>query len=249
MALTDADQVLSSVPPGADGDPVLLTYGETGRRSRTWWRNILHQFGAADVLVPIANLHYQYPGGPVTGTFTARYGPDNAYLDGFALTAKSPDDVPRMLEDAVRRFDRIFATALAEGKLRPDPTLSIAGAEIDPALQRLLEIGRQIDARLAELGATRLQPLGEADVDIELVATPWRQRALEGLQALAAQLAERFQIRIDPALWSAKPLPEADRTRITAWLKVRAKTDSLDVVYATAEAENPAGARASRGAR
>ena len=27
------------------------------------------------------------------------------------------------------------------------------------------------------------------------------------------------------------------------------KTDSLDVVYATAEAENPAGARASRGAR
>ena len=28
MALTDADQVLSSVPPGADGDAVLLTYGD-----------------------------------------------------------------------------------------------------------------------------------------------------------------------------------------------------------------------------
>ena len=143
-------------PSGAGADSLLLTYGQTGRRSRTWWRNILDQFGAADVLVPIANLHYQYPGGPVTGTFTARYGPDNAYLDGFALTAKSPDDVPRMLEDAVRRFDRIFATALAEGKLRPDPTLSIAGAEIDPALQRLLEIGRQIEAseRAAAAAAT-----------------------------------------------------------------------------------------------
>ena len=28
MALADADQVLSSVPPSADGDPVLVTYGE-----------------------------------------------------------------------------------------------------------------------------------------------------------------------------------------------------------------------------
>lgn len=28
MALADADQVLSSVPPGADGDPVLMTYGD-----------------------------------------------------------------------------------------------------------------------------------------------------------------------------------------------------------------------------
>jgi sulfite reductase (NADPH) flavoprotein alpha-component len=39
-------------------------------------------------------------------------------------------------------------------------------------------IGRRIDARLAELGATRLQPLGEADLDIDTVAAPWRQQAL-----------------------------------------------------------------------
>ncbi|MCZ8018855.1 MAG: SDR family NAD(P)-dependent oxidoreductase [Novosphingobium sp.] len=34
LALADADQVLSSVPPGADGDPVLEVYGEalTGKR-------------------------------------------------------------------------------------------------------------------------------------------------------------------------------------------------------------------------
>ena len=134
-------------PSGAGADSLLLTYGQTSRRSRTWWRNILDQFGAADVLIPIARLRYSYPGGPVTGTFTARFGPDNVYLDGFELTADSPDELPEMLEQAVRRFDRIFAGALAEGKLRPDPTLSLAGTEIDPALQRLLEIGRQIEAQ------------------------------------------------------------------------------------------------------
>ena len=39
-------------------------------------------------------------------------------------------------------------------------------------------IGRRLDARLAELGAQRLQPLGEADLDIDSVAVPWRTRAL-----------------------------------------------------------------------
>ncbi|EWS77625.1 NADP oxidoreductase [Xylella taiwanensis] len=39
-------------------------------------------------------------------------------------------------------------------------------------------IARRLDARLAALGAQRLQPLGEADVDIDTVATPWRKEAL-----------------------------------------------------------------------
>jgi len=39
-------------------------------------------------------------------------------------------------------------------------------------------IGRRLDTRLAELGARRLQPLGEADLDIDTVAAPWRTRAL-----------------------------------------------------------------------
>ncbi|OZA94249.1 heavy-metal-associated domain-containing protein [Altererythrobacter sp. H2] len=134
-------------PSGAGGDSLLVTFGQTSRRSRTWWRNILDQFGAADVLVPMAHLRHAYPGGPVTGTFTARYGPDNDYLGSFTLTAKGPEELPEMLEQAVRRFDRMFGQALADGKLRPDPTLSMAGAEIDPALQRLIEIGRQIEAQ------------------------------------------------------------------------------------------------------
>jgi sulfite reductase (NADPH) flavoprotein alpha-component len=39
--------------------------------------------------------------------------------------------------------------------------------------------GRQIDERLAELGAQRLFDRGEADLDVETVATPWLSKALD----------------------------------------------------------------------
>src|SRR3546814_1542601 len=67
-------------PSGSGGDSLLLTYGQAGRRSRLWWRAILDQFGAADVLIAVAALHHQWPGGPIKGEFTARYGPDNRFL-------------------------------------------------------------------------------------------------------------------------------------------------------------------------
>ena len=136
-------------PAGSGGESLLLTYGQTGRRSRIWWRTVLDQFSAADVLVPLAELEYQYPGGPVTGTFTARYGPDSRFLDEFTMTAANPRQVPDMLAKAVRQFDTIFQRALADGKLRPDPTLSLGSGDIDPALQRLIELGRAIERREA----------------------------------------------------------------------------------------------------
>lgn len=119
---------------GAGGDSLLLTAGQPGRRSRTWWRNILDQYGAADVLVPVARLERQWPGGPVQGTFTARYGPDNTYLDSFTLTANDEAGVPAMLNQALVRLDRIYAGALASGLLRPDPTLVAEQQAIDSAL-------------------------------------------------------------------------------------------------------------------
>lgn len=142
-------------PSGAGGDSLLITYGQTGRRSRVWWRNVLDQFGAASVLVPIARLDYSYPGGPITGTFTARYGPDSLFLDSFTMRADSPDKLPQMLANAVQRFDKIFQQALAKGTLRPDPTLEIAEPQLSPALQRLLEMGRAAEQQrvLDEEGA------------------------------------------------------------------------------------------------
>jgi hypothetical protein len=135
-------------PSGAGRDSLLINFGQTTRHSRTWWRTTLDQYGAADVVIPLARLEHQFPGGPVNGTFTARYGPDSTPLGTFTLTAATPNELPKMLADAVVRMDAIFASALAEGKLRPDPTLRMGnGGEIDPAIQRLIEIGRAAQAR------------------------------------------------------------------------------------------------------
>ncbi|MEZ5460819.1 assimilatory sulfite reductase (NADPH) flavoprotein subunit [Dokdonella sp.] len=49
----------------------------------------------------------------------------------------------------------------------------------DSSYPQFNAVGRLIDARLAELGAQRLFELGEADIDIESIADPWRQRAVE----------------------------------------------------------------------
>ena len=134
-------------PSGAGGDSLLLTYGQTGRRSRTWWRNVLDQFDASNVLVAIAELDYAYPGGPVAGTFTARYGPDSQVLDAFELRADRASDLPDMLARAVTRFDAIYQRALAAGRLSVDPTLDLGEVQVDPRIARLIELGRQADAR------------------------------------------------------------------------------------------------------
>ena len=135
-------------PSGAGGDSLLLTYGQTGRRSRLWWRNILDQFEAGDVLVPVAELNYSWPGGPIEGKFTARYGPDSIYLGSFTMRARTPRELPEMLNKAVLQFDEMFEQALVDGKLKPDPTLNSGGlGTADPVIQRLIQIGRAAQAK------------------------------------------------------------------------------------------------------
>ncbi len=135
-------------PSGAGGDSLLLNYGQAGRRSRAWWRTTLDQYGAADALVPIARLEHQFPGGPIKGTFTARYGPDSKVLESFTMEANGPGGLDEMLGEAVDRMDRIYEQALVDGQLQPDPTLRLGGSgQVDPAIARLIEIGRSIRAR------------------------------------------------------------------------------------------------------
>ncbi|QZD94933.1 heavy-metal-associated domain-containing protein [Qipengyuania gelatinilytica] len=145
-------------PSGAGGESLLLTYGQTNRRSRVWWRDILDSFGAADVLIPIASLRYSYPGGPIEGTFTARHGPDNAYLDSFTMRAESPEQLPAMLEQAVRRFDAVFQVALADGTIKPDPTLNVKTGDLNPEIARLVELGRRLKAQDEALAQVASQP-------------------------------------------------------------------------------------------
>jgi hypothetical protein len=125
-------------PTGGGGDSLLITAGQVTRRSRSWWRNVLDQFGASDVIVPVARLERQWPGGPVRGVFTARYGPDNQVLGTFELTAKDSSDLTRMLAEAVQRMDRIYSDGLAAGTLRINPTLNSDGLALNPAVSALL---------------------------------------------------------------------------------------------------------------
>ncbi|WP_305095488.1 heavy-metal-associated domain-containing protein [Croceibacterium aestuarii] len=129
-------------PSGANGESLLLTYGQVNRRSRAWWNNILDEFSAADIIVPIARLERQWPGGPIRGIFTARFGPDNTFLGSFTMTAPDEQGLPAMLGKAVTRFDAMFSQALADGKLRPDPTLSRQSIQVSPEIQALIDAAR-----------------------------------------------------------------------------------------------------------
>ena len=128
-------------PVGAGGDSLLVTAGQPGRRSRAWWRNVLDQFGASDVLVPEARLERQWPGGPVRGTFTARFGPDNTFLGSFTLTSNDEAGLPKMLAEGVARLDQMYGAALADGRLKPDTSLNVR-PQLDPGLAALIAAGQ-----------------------------------------------------------------------------------------------------------
>ncbi len=62
-------------------------------------------------------------------------------------------------------------------------------------------VAKKIDARLAELGGTRLSKLAEADVDIAQVSNPWRQHALvQAKELLQASKPSAFVTTLRPAL-------------------------------------------------
>lgn len=110
---------------GDGADPMLLNAAQINRRGRNWWRVLLDLYGAADVIMPIARLERSWPGGPVTGHFSARYGPDNQYIGSFTLRVAKSADVPKMMTDAVTKIDALYTQALNSGRLRPDPSLVI----------------------------------------------------------------------------------------------------------------------------
>jgi len=144
-------------PSGTGSDPLLLNYGQTQRPGRNWWRMIIDQYGAADVLIPVVQLRYSYPGGPVTGFFTARHGPGNEVISTFALRVETSDKIPAMLDEGVKRIDAIYSDALAMGMLRPDPSL-IETPVIDPSL-----IENATDAAIEETtGDNQIQAVPDA---------------------------------------------------------------------------------------
>ena len=111
-------------PTGSGPDPLLLNVGQTQRPDRAWWRNLVDQFGASDVLTPTVRLYRQWPGGPVIGVFEARYGPDNRELRQFTLRVGSARGIPALFDEAVRRLDAVYQDGLRGGYLGTDPGLN-----------------------------------------------------------------------------------------------------------------------------
>lgn len=78
----------------------------------------------------------------------------------------------------------------------------------DSSYPQFCAIGRKLDERIAELGATRLFAFAEADLDIDTVAEPWTQQALAHVREVsktAALVSNVTPLRphAAPATWSA----------------------------------------------
>ncbi|KAB7648713.1 heavy-metal-associated domain-containing protein [Polymorphobacter fuscus] len=120
--VTPLDYVFAT---GSASDNILLTTWQVTRPDRSSWRNVLTRYDAVQVLVPEARLTRAWPGGPITGLFIAREGPDARELGRFTLTSASPEALDAMLDTAVRQIDEIYAVALRDGRLQSEPDLAL----------------------------------------------------------------------------------------------------------------------------
>jgi len=114
-------------PAGTGPDALLLTSGQQTRPGRSWWRTILDQYAASDVLIPVVKLYRQWPGGPIVGVFQARHGVDNRLIGQFSLRVGNGDALPLLLDEGVKRLDDIYQSALQRGMLAPDQGLAYVG--------------------------------------------------------------------------------------------------------------------------
>ena len=183
-------------PAGAGGESLVLTAGQPSRRSRLWWRTLLGQFDAADVVIPVARLERQWPGGLVKGTFTARYGLDDTFLGSFTMTADSEQDLPAMLDQAVERIDGMYRDALAKGLLRPDPTLNSGRAALDRAFDQLRSALMPKDDDTGSAALPQAGPAAPAE-------------AVPGAEAetVSVQFATPDAVAVDAALAAVRGVP------------------------------------------
>jgi sulfite reductase (NADPH) flavoprotein alpha-component len=96
--------------------------------------------------------------------------------------------------------DAIGLVEFITGKRAPRlPELKYAVLGLgDSSYAQFCGIARTLDTRLAELGASRLQPAGEADLDIDTVAAPWRVQALRDARAHISEAASPAPSNVTP---------------------------------------------------
>ena len=119
-------------------DPLLLNLAQARRRGRGWWRMLLDQYGAADIVVAEVELQ---------AALSGRAGDRHLHRP---LRARRPDarplraarrrtapQIPRMLDEGVRRMDGIYTPgARAAACSGPIPTLVIIEPAAPPSSSR-----------------------------------------------------------------------------------------------------------------
>ncbi len=170
------------------GDAILLNAWQARRGNRDLWRGIMARFRTADVLTAEARLERRYPGGPVSGTFAARHGPDGILLGRFSLRTGSAGGLDAMLDEAVRRIDLMYATALRAGQLKSEAALSIDLAPEESAAPVIaVENVSGVEAMVVTPNAASL-----AALDQSLAAAP----SVTGTTIVSLSLGGTSRIRI-----------------------------------------------------
>jgi hypothetical protein len=119
------NSAIDYVRPGGTGpDRLLINEGQTLRRGRGWWRAIIDQYGAADVLIPTVELRRSWPGGPIVGVFTASHGPDNRRIAQYVLRVNDGNALPALIDAGIARIDKAYQDALRAGLLKTDTLLA-----------------------------------------------------------------------------------------------------------------------------
>ena len=180
-------------PVGTGADPVLLNLGQSRRPGRIWWRMLLDQYGASDVVVPEVYLERRYPGGPVAARFVARHGPDGEVLGTFTLVASSTGGLDHMLDEGVKQIDALYVEALGRGALKPDPSLSIEEPETPTADLIPDEAGDPLAAIVEDVSTAQPSQLTVQVETADVASLDQAQAALRAVtgvgQATVASLA------------------------------------------------------------
>jgi hypothetical protein len=106
-----------------------------------------------------------------------------------------------MLDQAVQRFDAIFTRALADGRLRPDPTLRLDAVELSPEVLALIEAARR--AEEAEAAGETIP--GETANGTVASSTPTADEL--SVTTLTVQVATPEAASFDAALASVRSAP------------------------------------------
>ena len=159
--LAYADPIVHSLAgASADVAPLTIVYGSQTGNSKRLAERLAQQSEAAGVSVRLVRAD-AYP---------LRELIDERHLQIIISTqgdGDPPDDARGFVEFVLgKRAPRL-----------PALKFSVLGLG-DSSYPKFCEIGRRLDARLEELGATRWQARADADLDLETIADPWIEQAL-----------------------------------------------------------------------